>query len=195
MAAWTAGTEPLVCLGSQPCHPLSTMSPRIAMRGGWRGALPNTSLVDQRGVNCLLCDEPAVRQAMGCSHLHPREMWDLSGGVSNVTALGPGLDWTLGEGGTVPPGYVPEGYVPDLRPGYSLHAGEGWRLYAPKSKQPVMLPCSSARGEDAAVIRTFFTDAATTEPLRFGTFLVSEAQGGDGAREEKARVRATSLHA
>ena len=34
----------------------------------------------------------------------------------------------------------------------------------------VFLPCSPGRGEDAAVLRTFFTDRDTGQPLRGGAF-------------------------
>ena len=59
----------------------------------------------------------------------------------------------------------------------------GYQRVAPYTS--MYLPCSSARGEDAAVLRSFFTDAASGAPLapRAGRPTYLELGGGDGVVE------------
>ena len=79
------------------------------------------------------------------------------------------------------------GWVPSLLPGsQTLRVSDGWRSYAPKSHMAVVLPCSSARGEDAAVMRTFFTHVETAAPLPGGVFL--EIGGYNGVTESQSWV-------
>ncbi len=201
-------TKPIVCLGAQHCGPITTMAPYIASRGGWLAALPNASLIEQGRTNCLLCDEPSVKEAMRCSDKYPREIWNLAGAVSSVSALAPGLNWStpgiewiaafnkfnlsgvpLMHGMNHWPWHFNRpGWVPDLMTkGQSLHVRDGgWRWYTPRGRMSNVLPCSSARGEDAAVIRTFFTHNKTANPLRGGTFL--EIGGYDGVLESQSWI-------
>ncbi|EOD11840.1 hypothetical protein EMIHUDRAFT_214166 [Emiliania huxleyi CCMP1516] len=170
--------EPLVCLGAYRCLPLSKA--RRITKQGWLDALPNVSLRDNFDANCLLCDEPEVRNAMRCSPAHPKELWNVSGAVSDVSELLNGLDWT-----DQPQSRM--GWVPSLLPGsQTLRVSDGWRSYAPKSHMAVVLPCSSARGEDAAVMRTFFTHVETAAPLPGGVFL--EIGGYNGVTESQSWV-------
>ena len=59
----------------------------IASRGGWLAALPNASLIEQGRTNCLLCDEPSVKEAMRCSDKYPREIWNLAGATASILPL------------------------------------------------------------------------------------------------------------
>ena len=95
--------------------------------------------------NCLLCNETA----MSCSADHPQELWSLEGSVDSEAAL-PAENLTFV---SEPADY---GWVPTLLPHQTLHASpepllSGWRHYKAKSRLPVLLPCSSARGEDAMI--------------------------------------------
>lgn len=87
--AMSSTAEPLVCLGAYRCLPLSKA--RRITKQGWRDALPNVSLRDNFDANF---DEPEVRNAMRCSPAHPKELWNVSGAVSDVSELLNGLDWT-----------------------------------------------------------------------------------------------------
>lgn len=79
------------------------------------------------------------------------------------------------------------GWVPELLPGQTLHAsGGGWRPFRPKHGQYVLMPCSNSRGEDAAVVRSFFTDFESGKPLGGGTFL--EVGAVDGWEESNSWV-------
>ena len=61
-----------------------------------------------------------------------------------------------------------------------------FRQYPSKHKLPVTFPCSSSRGEDAAVLHTFFSDWETRQPLRGGTFL--EIGGVNGLTESNTWI-------
>lgn len=76
--AMSSTAEPLVCLGAYRCLPLSKA--RRITKQGWRDALPNVSLRDNFDANC--------------SPVHPKELWNVSGAVSDVSELLNGLDWT-----------------------------------------------------------------------------------------------------
>jgi len=78
------------------------------------------------------------------------------------------------------------GWVPELLPHQALDTNVGWRKYPPKARLAVDLPCSSARGEDAAVLRSFFTDRVTGRPLRGGTFL--EIGGANGLEQSNTWI-------
>ena len=78
------------------------------------------------------------------------------------------------------------GFVPELLENQTLDVGRGWRSFRLMNGVPFFMPCSSARGEDAAVLRSFFTDRQTGQPIREGTFL--EIGGVDGLRESNTWV-------
>ena len=157
--------EPTVCIG-ESCLPLTAAAQNLT-RSSWLAALPQRALRDDRRRNCLLCDEPRVQAAMACSAAHAAELWDTSAAVASVAARPAelldyverhcnGSSWCKRR---------PKAWVPALLPNNSLHVERGWRTYQPKSREPVLLPCSSARGDDAAVLRTFFSDRHTGRPL------------------------------
>ena len=80
-----------------------------------------------------------------------------------------------------------QGFVPYLLPDPQQHLS--WRRFRQYPKQralQVVLPCSTARGEDAAVLHSFFTDRTSGEPLRGGTFL--EIGGVDGFTESNTWI-------
>lgn len=64
--------------------------------------------------------------------------------------------------------------VPTLMPGTDVSYHAGWR------GRRGQLACSSSRGEDAPVLRTFFTHVHTGKALKDGTFLEIGALDGQG---------------
>lgn len=78
------------------------------------------------------------------------------------------------------------GYVPSLLTNQTLDVRRGWRSFRRGGSPPFFVPCSSARGEDAAVLRSFFSHARTGAPLHGGSFL--EIGGVDGMRESNTWV-------
>ena len=79
------------------------------------------------------------------------------------------------------------GYVPPLLSSQVLDVSRGgWRSFRTGGSPPWFLPCSSARGEDAAVLRTFFSDRQSGVPLRHGVFF--EIGGVDGLVESNTWV-------
>ena len=84
------------------------------------------------------------------------------------------------------PTHCRSGYVPPLLPSQVIDVSQGWRSFRRGGSPPFFLPCSSARGEDAAVLRSFFSDAASGAPLRGGRFL--EIGGVDGLVESNTWV-------
>ena len=122
--------------------------------------------------------------AMSCSASHPGETWDVTAAITDIKdipydELHFKRNESVGGGGSHhrQPWTRRYGWVPELLPLQTLHVNS-WRQYASKHKKPVMLPCSSSTGEDAAVLRTFFTDVDAGTPLRGGRFL--EIGGEDG---------------
>ena len=74
-----------------------------------------------------------------------------------------------------------------LLPSQTVGSGfGGWRRYKPKARLAVVLPCSSTRGEDAAILRSFFTDRNNGEPLRGGSFL--EIGGANGLEQSNSWI-------
>ena len=75
--------------------------------------------------------------------------------------------------------------APPLLPRQTLSIKD-FRRYPAKHRLPVTFPCSSSRGEDAAVLHSFFTDHETGAPLRDGTFL--EIGGVNGLTESNTWI-------
>ena len=162
-----------VCFGEKPCTALDSAAPP---QGGWISALPSASLIkgDPRR-NCLVCDHASLAR----SPAHPHEVWNVSQGVGHVRDVNPNSLWFVANSSHK------LGWVPPLLPEQKLETS-GWRHYAPKAKLAVYLPCSSTRGEDAAILRTFFTDRSTGAPLRGGTFL--EIGGANGLEQSNSWI-------
>lgn len=190
--------EATVCLGvgDSACLPLSVAAQRLA-NASWLASLPPFALRDDHHRNCLLCNDSRVEAAMACSRDHPEELWDTSAAVSSLGELPTApntIDYVEHRSSShhhvspcnsssaspacVTPSSSHRGWLPSLLPNNSLDVSVGWREYMPKSRGPVVLPCSSARGDDAAVLRTFFTDRVTGRALRGGTFLEIGAYDG-----------------
>lgn len=162
--------------------------------------------------NCEFCngsiagptEVPAERLAefYKYSRKHPLEAWNVGCATGNIQKLKARLIGfrqddtlltgrckakTLRSGRTLPPkGDCKPGFVPVLLENQTLDIGRGWRSFHLKNGVPFFMPCSSARGEDAAVLRSFFTDRQTGQPIREGTFL--EIGGVDGLRESNTWV-------
>jgi FkbM family methyltransferase len=196
----SAGCQPphcwdtLACLGEQ-CMTWSTARTRIAaVSGGWRQALLDVTLqVEAKlkgdsGRNCVVCNAAALAR----NPAYPREVWNVSGGVDHFADL-PLSAKSLLEKSKVGRRLGRLGRermfnmsdAPALLPEQTLYFNL-FRRYPPKHKQPVTFPCSSARGEDAAVLHSFFTDWETGEPLRDGTFL--EIGGVNGLTESNTWI-------
>ena len=73
-----------------------------------------------------------------------------------------------------------------MLPTQTLYVTHNFRKYRPKHQQVVNFPCSSSRGEDSAVLHTFFTDWETRLPLRGGTYL--EIGGVNGLAESNTWI-------
>ena len=137
---------------------------------------------------------------------HPQEVWDVAGAISRVSDLPEPrlLSFKVDKGAcssaappwppcppqprigcTFAPPRCRKGVLPSLLPGQTLDVAVGWRTFRRGGSPPFFLPCSSARGEDAAVLRSFFTDAAG-RPIRGGSFL--EIGAVDGLIESNTYV-------
>ena len=143
---------------------------------GWLARLPSTSLKGDVRRNCVQCNMDALSRSKG----HPAEVWTVSRGVHRLQDLPQDALWFVGNSSHK------AGWVPTLLPQQALTTSTGWRKYPPKHRLPVDLPCSSARGEDAAVLRTFFTDRESGAPLRGGTFL--EIGGANGLEQSNSWI-------
>lgn len=143
---------------------------------GWQAALPSVALKGDIRRNCVQCDFAALSRSWS----HPHEVWTVSNGADRIDRLQQAALWFRQNATTR------VGWVPNLLAGQSLNASVGWRKYPPKAKLIVDLPCSSTRGEDAAVLRTFFTDRQTGRPLRGGTFL--EIGGANGLEQSNTWI-------
>ena len=105
---------------------------------------------------------------------------------SNVTV-------NLGDGESLPLAAVlKHGWVPELLPSRVVHSSLLRRLPHAMRSPPFTgryMPCSSARGEDAAVLRSFFTDRDSGRPLAaLGQPTYLELGGGDGEVESTTLV-------
>jgi len=205
--------EAVVCFGSERC--LRFMDAEAAASSShWQSLLPPDGaslLTGNRGENCPLCNGSIIsdRDAVVGHHAslyhrlrtHPKETWDLSAAVSRVDDLphSDGLAFMKNSSSkascrehassrTTPS--CRSGFVPEL--GQTIDVSQGWRSFRRGGSPPFFLPCSSARGEDAAVLRSFFTDAASGRPLRDGTFL--EIGGVDGLVESNTWVPEHGSH-
>lgn len=171
--------EPLVCIGARRCLGLSLQVALLATtQSSWRDALAPNNLTHvsswKFGTPEAFCDQPNVRIAMSRSALFPNETWDMRHAVQRIQQLQGDL-WFFANGSSAPPTWP--GWVPSLLP-TGLDVRTGWRT-GPHGR--VYLPGSTSRGEDAAVLRSFFSDFESGEPLRDGTFL--EIGGFDGFTE------------
>ena len=162
-----------VCYGTE-CSPLDGAVEAI---GGWRAALPTVPLKGDVRRNCVSCDLESMSRAPD----HPHEVWVVAGGVESIERL-PRMNalWFVANHSHK------QGWVPPLIPTQLVNTSTGWRKYPAKHRLPVDLPCSSARGEDAAVLRTFFTHRTTGRPLRGGTFL--EIGGANGLEQSNSWI-------
>ena len=114
------------------------------------------------------------------SPTHPDETWKVSQGINRIKDVPQEALWFVANASQK------VGWVPPLLPRQVLNVKTGWRKYPPKHRMAVDFPCSSARGEDAAVLRTFFTDHLTGKPLRGGTFL--EIGGANGLEQSNSWI-------
>jgi len=147
----------------------------------WRDALPRNASI-MRGGHWKFgltpfCDQKDVRSALQRSVQHPKESWSMTDAVRSVRLLQGDLDFQTDA--VAPSERHIQGWVPNLLPN-GLDVRRGWRTQ-PGTKGRVYLPGSNSRGEDAAVLRSFFSDFETGEPLRNGVFL--EIGGYDGFQE------------
>lgn len=99
----------------------------------------------------------------------------------------------LGDGESLPLAAVlKHGWVPELLPSRVVHSSLLRRLPHAMRSPPFTgryMPCSSARGEDAAVLRSFFTDRDSGRPLAaLGQPTYLELGGGDGEVESTTLV-------
>jgi len=173
--------EPFVCLGAAKCMAL-TLQALLLTKVSWRDALPgNVSIM--RGGHWKFaapedfCNQKDVRSALQRSVKHPKESWSMADAVQSVRLLKGDLDFQTDA--VEPSERHILGWVPNLLPN-GLDVRHGWRTQ-PGTNGRVYLPGSTSRGEDAAVLRSFFSDFETGEPLRNGVFL--EIGGFDGFKE------------
>ena len=183
--------ELMVCFGDE-CMSWSLAADRVAAVGGWRPALhestarANATLKGDRVRNCLQCNATALAR----SPEYPDEVWNLAGGVDRFQDLPLRRAASMFQSGRRL-GLIAAKKMMDmsdalpLLPAQTLNYHQ-FRTYPPKHKLPVVLPCSSSRGEDAAVLHSFFTDFETREPLRDGTFL--EIGGVNGLTESNTWI-------
>lgn len=115
---------------------------------------------------------------------HLQEVWDVAGSISRLADLPEPqlLSFKVDKGActNAAPPLPPQcrkGSLPSLLPQQTLDVAVGWRTFRRGGSPPLFLPCSSARGEDAAVLRSFFTDGAG-RPIRGGSFLEIGAVDG-----------------
>ena len=183
--------EALACLG-QTCMSHPDAGRFFEARGGWRAALleSNGTNVGDKVQNCLRCNATALARSASNSH----EVWNVSGGVDTLEDLqvairlsqvATPLQQPAASVTTREPRKKKLGEVPVLLPQQALNFKK-FRRYPPKHKLPVVFPCSSSRGEDAASLHTFFTDWETREPLRGGAFL--EIGGVNGFTESNTWI-------
>lgn len=161
-----------VCYGTV-CVRLDAASPPM---GGWLSALPHVALKGDIRRNCVQCDMESLSRKPS----HPSEVWDAAGSVHRPQDVSQEALWFVANK------THKLGWVPALLPAQSLNTAVGWRKYPPKHRLLVDLPCSSARGEDAAVLRSFFTDRDSGAPLRDGTFL--EIGGANGLEQSNSWI-------
>ena len=205
---WTlAQGSARVCFGNASCVSLDyALASGI---GDWRSKLPSTELPGNGGENCNLCNgsmlsDRGVLQNRGLEGLYrvspryPHETWNLTATIVRMSELPmpSALDFVKSTELDVycrslpapapAPAHCRSGYVPTLAPHLSIDVMRGWRSFRRGGSPPFFLPCSSARGEDAAVMRTFFSDVRTGRPIRGGTFL--EIGGVDGLTESNTWV-------
>eukprot|EP00967_Tisochrysis_lutea_P090124 scaffold128712_cov24-Tisochrysis_lutea.AAC.1 len=190
------GTEPLVCFGEAGCAPLSTAVHNLSSVSSWTELVPSRSHgMHSRHWVCgppeEFCSLPAVREALRPSEKHPGERFELWAAVDRIEYLTGNLDFQSSQTesrhsqllAANPTEEVDArhhsrvrryrlGWVPALLP-ETIAFPRGWRLWHERndSGRPSALPCGQSRGEDAAVIRSFFSDFETREPLRGGQFL------------------------
>lgn len=188
--------EALACLGDE-CMGWQTTKTRIAATpGGWRQALldsalqANATLKGDRFRNCIFCNATALAR----SGAFPGEVWNIAGGVDSFQALPAEARSAIEReekffgrrlGKITRKKIMDMSNPPTLLPAQVVNVVH-FRRYPPKHKLPVTFPCSSSRGEDAAVLHTFFTDRVTRQPLRGGTFL--EIGGVNGLTESNTWI-------
>ena len=153
---------------------------------------------DKRSRNPRIATSPSPQMTLVdyyCySPSHPQEAWNVTGAIRSVAELpDPSqLDFkTSVKGGcdafdrAFQEARCRSGFVPSLLPGQTIDVTKGWRSFTRGGSPPFFLPCSSARGEDAALLRSFFVDA-DGKAIRGGTFL--ELGGVDGLIESNTFV-------
>ena len=184
--------ELVVCFGDE-CMSWSLATDRVAAAGGsWRAALlesivrANATLKGDKVRNCLQCNATALAR----SAEYPGEVWNLAGGVDRFQDLPLKRAANLFRHGRRL-GRNSRDRMMDMSDAQPLLQSQtihyhNFRVYPPKHRLPVILPCSSSRGEDAAVLHSFFTDFETREPLRGGTFL--EIGGVNGLTESNTWI-------
>lgn len=204
-------TEPTVCMGSTDCAPLSTLVQRIRTVSSWMDLIPaNVTGMNSHEWECgpaeTFCMQQDVRASLRRSAGHPGETFKLIHTIDRIEYITGNLDYKASYTESRYSDLLKSeaaknftskqlahlnfrlGWVPALISG-GLRFGEGWRLWherANNTGRKSALPCSTCRGEDAAVIRSFFSDFETGEPLLNGTFL--EIGGFDGLTESTTLI-------
>ena len=177
-----------VCYGNTSCSGLDEAIANVGHQD-WRARLPAAiaRLPGDGDENCGLCNgsmpsDRGVMQDRGLDVLfsysrgYPHETWDLSSTIGSLVEL-PQAKLSFVQNDEVVARCKRRevvsrcGFVPTLIPRLAIDVTRGWRSFRRGGSPPLFLPCSSARGEDAAVLRTFFSHAETGQPLRGGTFL------------------------
>lgn len=192
------------CFGRK-CLSFAHAASEVRRLGGWQAALPTDILFQGDGVeNCNMCNgtiiappnyqSPLLAQFYAFSSQHPTEVWNVRGAAKSIDDLSldslrfdrdaARLDYCAKVRNRAPK--CKSGYVPEVLVNQSLDVNNGWRSFRREFSPPFFMPCSSARGEDAAVLRSFFTDFSTGQPITNGTFL--EIGGVDGLRESNTWI-------
>lgn len=210
MGLTNADSPALACLGKAPCIPIFASRGNFSRwrRRGWRHMLGDRQRL-LRGDHSRNCISWCNESAMACSADHPAESWDVEGGIDTTADLASSISAALASAAAsnniTSCEVSHEAYargvharsqckLPRLLPHQTLQAwnprrrdvATGFRSYEPKHEDLVLLPCSSSRGEDAAALRTFFSDNETGHALRGGTFL--EIGGVEGFLESNTWV-------
>jgi len=167
-----------VCFGTVCAAPSESSS------SNWLAMLPTAKLSgDAR--NCLACKESALSR----KDRFPKEVWNISRGIGQISDPRLRLSALHFASNASLLKALKRGTAPKLLDGQAISpdAHRGWRHYdsagVPSSKGQTA-PCSTSRGEDVAVLRSFFSDRRSGQALRGGFFL--EAGGANGLTESNS---------
>lgn len=183
--------EARVCFGSKCMAWREALRYVAAETDAWRRALDATaSARELKGtrIHCMHCNASALALSLE----HPGEQWNVSGGADRIDQLLYGSLYSSVDTGSNESALCrrsvdkqacrKHGAVPRLlsAPRQNLHWRQFRRYRSQHMRTISFLPCSTSRGEDAAVLHSFFTDRRTGRPLTGGTFLEIGAVDGHG---------------